>query len=88
MTRAQWDSRVLFWLAGDVVESVPEFERVWDLSLWRRRARARALDFRITCTAGVFALAVTYGSRRTTRSVPLYSQTSAIIRCPRPSERR
>ena len=39
VTKAQWESRVLFWLAGDVVESVPSFERVWDLSLWRAAAR-------------------------------------------------
>jgi ABC-type nitrate/sulfonate/bicarbonate transport system substrate-binding protein len=42
LTKAQWQSRVLFWLAGDIVESVPEFERIWDLSFWRAAARARA----------------------------------------------
>ncbi|MBA2642876.1 MAG: ABC transporter substrate-binding protein [Actinobacteria bacterium] len=40
VTRAQWESRVLFWLAGGIVESVPSFERVWDLSFWRAAARA------------------------------------------------
>ena len=41
LTKQQWESRVLFWLAGDIVESVPEFDRIWDLSLWREAARAR-----------------------------------------------
>jgi ABC-type nitrate/sulfonate/bicarbonate transport system substrate-binding protein len=40
MTTAQWQSRVLFWLAGDIVESVPDQGRVWDLSFWRAAARA------------------------------------------------
>lgn len=39
VTKAQWESRVLFWLAGDVVDSVPAFEQVWDLSFWRTAAR-------------------------------------------------
>lgn len=42
LTKSQWQSRVLFWLAGDIVESVPEFERVWDLSFWRTIARRTA----------------------------------------------
>jgi ABC-type nitrate/sulfonate/bicarbonate transport system substrate-binding protein len=41
LTKEQWESRVLFWLAGDIVESVPEFERIWDLSFWRAAARAQ-----------------------------------------------
>jgi ABC-type nitrate/sulfonate/bicarbonate transport system substrate-binding protein len=42
LTRTQWESRVLFWLAGDIVESVPDFNRVWDLSFWRAAARAKS----------------------------------------------
>jgi NitT/TauT family transport system substrate-binding protein len=42
VTKAQWESRVLFWLAGDIVSSVPEFDRVWDLSFWRTAARQQA----------------------------------------------
>jgi ABC-type nitrate/sulfonate/bicarbonate transport system substrate-binding protein len=41
LTRAQWQGRVLFWIAGDIVESVPDFNRVWDLTFWRAAATRR-----------------------------------------------
>ena len=41
VTKPQWESRSLFWLAGDVVDGVPTYERMWDMSLWRAAAKTR-----------------------------------------------
>jgi ABC-type nitrate/sulfonate/bicarbonate transport system substrate-binding protein len=40
VTKAQWRSRIQFWVRNGIVDADAPFNRLWDLSLWRKSAKA------------------------------------------------